>query len=365
MVADWPDRRLLDLFGIEVPILLAPMAGAGGPELALAAMAGGALGALPCALLTPEQVRAQVETLRERSAGPINLNFFCHKPIDPPDERGWLDALAPYYREYGVGPPAEPPPLRAPFSDAMCDVIEEVRPEVMSFHFGLPEQPLLDRVRATGAKVIASATTPAEARWLSARGVDAVIAQGFEAGGHAGRFLPSNPAAQMGLFALLPQVIDAVEVPVIAAGGIGDARGMAAALLMGAAGVQIGTAYLHCPESLIGAGHRAALASEAAERTLFTNLISGGLARGVPNRLVEELGPVSPAAPPFPHATAALAELRKAAEVQGRTDFTPLWAGQAARLGRTLGARELTEKLVAEAWELTGRRAERDGFSTQ
>jgi nitronate monooxygenase len=357
MVTGWPDRRLIDLFGIEAPILLAPMAGAGGVELAVAAMAGGALGSLPCAMLTPEQVREQVAAVRGRSQAPLNLNFFCHKPAPAPAQSRWLAALEPYYREYGVGLPAEPPPLRAPFSDAMCAIVEETRPELVSFHFGLPDAPLLDRVRASAAKIIASATTVAEARWLDARGVDAVIAQGFEAGGHAGRFLPADPAAQMGLFALLPQIVDAVAVPVIAAGGIADARGVTAAFALGAAGVQIGTAYLHCPESLIGPGHRAALTSEDAERTVFTNLISGGFARGVPNRLIEELGPVSPDAPPFPHATAALAELRKAAEARGRTDFTPLWSGQTARLARPIGAREFTQRLISEALALLTQRA--------
>jgi len=315
------------------------------------------LGSLPCASLSPDQARADVRIVRERAWGPINLNFFCHIPIDPPDESRWRTALAPYYREYGVGPPAVPPPPRAPFSEAMCEMVEETRPEIVSFHFGLPPEKLLDRVRMTGARVISSATTVAEARWLAARGIDAVIAQGFEAGGHAGRFLPADPAAQMGLFALLPQIVDAVAVPVIAAGGIADARGIAAAFTLGAAGVQIGTAYLHSPESLIGPGHRAALASEDAERTVFTNLISGGLARGVPNRLMTELGPVSPDAPPFPHATAALADLRKAAEAQGRTDFTPLWAGQAARLGQPLDAQELTRRLAAESLALLRPRA--------
>jgi nitronate monooxygenase len=349
MVAAWPDRRLLDLFGVDAPIVQAPMAGAGGVDLAMAAIAGGALGSLPCAMLTPDQARTQIRDVRERAGGPINLNFFCHVPIDQPDESRWLEALAPYYREYGVGPAAVPPPPRAPFSGAMCEVVEEARPEVVSFHFGLPAENLLDRVRAAGAKIIASATTVAEARWLAERGIDAMIAQGFEAGGHAGRFLPGDPAAQMGLFALLPQIVDAVPIPVIAAGGIADARGIAAAFMLGGAGVQIGTTYLHCPESLIGSGHRAALKGEGAERTVFTNLISGGLARGIANRLIEELGPVSPAAPPFPHATVALAELRKAAEAQGRTDFTPLWAGQAARLGRPIGAEELTRTLAGES----------------
>lgn len=337
-MSGWPDRRLIGLFGIDAPIVQAPMAAAGGADLAAAAIRGGGLGSLPCAMLTPDQARAEIRRVSDRTDGPINLNFFCHRATDAPDESRWLDALAPYYREYGVGLPAVPPPPRAPFSEAMCAVVEEVQPRVVSFHFGLPDRPLLDRVRATGARVISSATSVAEARWLAERGVDAVIAQGFEAGGHAGRFLPGDPAAQMGLFALLPQIVDAVPLPVIAAGGIVDARGIAAAFMLGAAGVQIGTAYLHCPESLIGPGHRAALNGADAERTVFTNLISGGLARGVPNRLIEELGPVSPDAPPFPHATAALAELRKAAEARGRTDFTPLWAGRprasASRWGR-------------------------------
>lgn len=345
----WPDTRLLDLFGIGTPIVQAPMAGAGGPDLAIAAIEGGALGSLPCALLTPERVHAEAGIVRRAAQGPLNLNFFCHRQPEPPDESRWRATLRPYYEEYGVGPPAEPPPLRAPFSEAMCAVVEEVRPEVVSFHFGLPETRLLKRVRSTGAKILSSATSIAEARWLYGCGVDAIIAQGFEAGGHAGRFLPADPAEQMGLFALLPQIVDAVDVPVIAAGGIADARGIAAAFMLGAAGVQIGTAYLRCPESLIGPGHRAALESEEAERTVFTNLISGGLARGVPNRLMRELGPVSDAAPPFPYASAALAELRKAAEARGDTVFTPLWSGQAARLGSSCPARQLTETLAGGA----------------
>ncbi|WP_157216041.1 NAD(P)H-dependent flavin oxidoreductase [Flavisphingomonas formosensis] len=348
----WRDRRLLDLFGLRVPIVQAPMAGSGGPDLAAEAIAGGALGSLPCALLTPERARADVGVVRQRASGPINLNFFCHRLPASNDDAAWRGVLAPYYAEYGVGAPAMPPPLRRPFSEEMCALVEEVRPEVVSFHFGLPDPALSDRVRASGARIIASATSLAEARILAERGCDAIIAQGWEAGGHAGRFLPADPAAQMGLFALLPQIADAVDVPVIAAGGIGDARGIAAALLLGASAVQIGTAYLKCPESLAGQAHRAALEGEGAERTVFTNLFSGGLARGIPNRLIEEVGPINAAAPPFPYASNALADLRRAAEAKGDMGFGPMWSGQAARLAPALPARELTEKLAAEALAL-------------
>ena len=239
----------------------------------------------------------------------------------------------------------------------MCEAVEAVRPELVSFHFGLPEEPLLDRVRAAGAKVIANATTVAEARWLAERGVDAIIAQGWEAGGHAGRFLGGRPEEQMGLFALLPQIADAVALPVIAAGGIADGRGIAAALMLGAAAVQIGTAYLHCPESLIAPAHRAALASEAAEHSVFTNLFSGGLARGLWTAPMEELGPVRAEAPPFPLATAALVPLARAAAERGEAGFRPMWAGQAARLGRPLPARELTERLARDALARLGAKA--------
>jgi nitronate monooxygenase len=331
------------------PVIQAPMAGAGGVDLAVAAIRGGGIGSLPCALLTPEQVIDQVAAARAASDGPLNLNFFCHRLSDAPDESAWHALLAPYYAEYGVGPPAEPPPRRRPFDAAMCAMVERVQPEIVSFHFGLPERGLLARVKAAGALILSSATSVAEARWLVAQGVDGVIAQGFEAGGHSGHFLPAPPGTETGLFALLPQIADAVDVPVIAAGGIAEERGIAAAFALGASAVQIGTAYLLCPESLASPAHRALLASEAAAETRFTNLISGGLARGLTNRLIDEIGPVHGAAPPFPHASAALAELRKAAEAQGRTDFSTLWSGQSARLARAMPAEELTRILTAKA----------------
>ncbi|HEX8262431.1 MAG TPA: nitronate monooxygenase [Allosphingosinicella sp.] len=347
--AGWPDRRFEALLGSRHPILLAPMAGAGGVELAAGAMEGGAVGSLPCAMLAPDEVLAQVGQVRARAAGPINLNFFCHAVPDRSDERPWRALLAPFRERLGVVAEPSGGPVRRPFDEAMCRVVEATRPELTSFHFGLPEEPLLDRVRASGAKVIASATTVAEARWLAERGVDAIIAQGWEAGGHAGRFLGGRPDEQMGLFALLPQVADSVGCPVIAAGGIADGRGIAAALTLGAAAVQIGSAYLHCPESLIAPAHRAALATEAAEHSVFTNLFSGGLARGLWTAPMSELGPIRPEAPAFPLAAAALAPLAVAAAEKGESGFRPMWAGQAARLGKPLPARDLTEALARDA----------------
>lgn len=344
MVA-WPDRRFLDLVGTEHPIVQAPMAGAGGVDLCVAAMQGGALGSLPCALLSPDQVRSQVTEVRSRTSGPINLNFFCHTMPAPTDDSAWRALLRPYYQEYGVEP-GNGGPLRLPFDANMCAIVEELRPEVVSFHFGLPEQALLDRVAATGAVILSTATTVEEALWLEQRGVDAIIAQGFEAGGHTGRFLGADPAEAIGLFALVPLLAAAVRVPISAAGAIANGRGVAAALTLGASAVQLGTAYLHSPEAAIGVSHRTGLADG---RTVFTNLLTGGLARGLRGRLIEDLGPVRPEAPPYPLASAALAPIRKAAEAQGEYGFGPRWAGQAAPLGQALPAAELTRKLAADA----------------
>lgn len=329
------------------------MAAAGGVELAVAAIRAGAVGSLPCAMLAPEQVLAQAAEVRSRAEGPLNLNFFCHRSSAPPDLEAWLALLRPFYDSYGIGPGEGAGPLRRPFDPAMAEAVDEVRPEMVSFHFGLPDDRLLARVKGTGAKVASSATTVAEARWLAARGVDMVIAQGWEAGGHAGRFL-SPPEEHLGLVALVPQVADATGLPVISAGGIADGRGLAAALLLGASAGQIGTAYLACPESLASPAHRAALASPRAERTVFTNLFTGGLARGLPTPPMDVLGPVREEAPPFPHATAGLVALAQAAQARGEEGFRPMWAGQGAPLARVLPADELTALIASEALALTG-----------
>jgi nitronate monooxygenase len=350
----WPNRRLIELFKIELPIVQAPVAGAMDWELAAEAAEAGALGSLPCAMLSADQVREQMGKIRARTKKPINLNFFCHTApeLNNAREARWRERLAPYYRELGIDPAAPlPSSNRAAFNASFCDVVEETTPEVVSFHFGLPEPDLVKRVKAAGALILSSATTAAEARWLEARGVDAVIAQGNEAGGHRGIFLTDDTATQAGTFALIPQVVDAVKLPVIAAGAITDARGIAAAFALGAAGVQIGTAYLWCPEARISAPHRAALASARDDGTALTNLMTGRPARGFVNRVMREIGPMSDVAPAFPLAAGALAPLRAKAEAQGSGDFSPMWAGQAASLGRALPAGELTRRLAAEALE--------------
>jgi nitronate monooxygenase len=347
----WPDRRLLDLFKIDVPIVQAPMAGAMDADLVIAACEGGALGSLPCAMLSVDKAREQVSIIRQRVSAPVNMNFFCHTAVeaDPAREAGWRKRLTDYYKELGLDPGMDIQAAnRAPFDAAMCELVEELKPEVVSFHFGLPDKALLKRVKTAGSIVIASATIVKEAVWLEQNGADAIIAQGAEAGGHRGMFLTESIAGQPGTMSLVPQVVDAVRIPVIAAGGIADGRGIAAAFALGAVGVQIGTAYLQTPESRVSAPGRAALAAAADDSTVITNVMTGRPARGVVNRVMREIGPVSPDAPAFPHAATALAPLKAAAEKLGRTDFTNLWAGQSAALSRPTGAAELTRALAAE-----------------
>lgn len=348
----WPNRRLLDLFGIELPIVQAPMAGANGSALAAAVCEAGGLGSLPCAMLDSDKFRAEVGVIRQRSSGPLNVNFFCNTPPapDPAKAARWKARLSEYYAEFGIDPDVEVPTVnRAPFDAEMCGIVEDIRPEVVSFHYGLPDKALLERVKGAGCKVISSATTVAEAEWLEARGCDAIIAQGYEAGGHRGIFLNQDVFAQAGTMALAPQVVDAVDVPVIAAGGIGDGRGIAAAFALGASGVQIGTAYLFTPESLISDLHRDALRNVRDDQTALTNVFSGRPARGVLNRVMREVGPLATEAPAFPTAGGALGPLKAAAEAAGSGDFTSLWSGQSAPLGREMSAADLTRALVEEA----------------
>ncbi|WP_313201905.1 nitronate monooxygenase [Pseudomonas sp.] len=352
-MSTWPDRRILDLLGIELPILQAPMAGATGSAMAIAVARAGGLGALPCAMLTGEQVRSEIEAFRMACPGqPLNLNFFCHQPPAPDPERDarWKQALKAYYAEVGADFDAPTPVSnRAPFDEQSCLLVEQLRPEVVSFHFGLPHSALLQRVKATGAKVLSSATTVEEAQWLEANGCDAIIAMGYEAGGHRGMFLSDDLTSQIGTFALVPQIADAVRLPVIAAGGIGDHRGLVAALALGASAVQIGTAYLFCPEAKVSPAHRRALDTAAASDTALTNLFTGRPARGINNRIMRELGPMSELAPRFPLAGGALIPLRAITDAQGNSDFSNLWSGQALRLGRHMPAEQLTRQIADKA----------------
>jgi nitronate monooxygenase len=355
----WPDDRILKLFAIELPILQAPMAGASGSAMAIAVGNAGGLASLPCAMLSPQQIREEVALIRQHSKAPLNLNFFCHQtPADDPERLDrWKTALKPYYDELGADFEAPSPvSSRAPFDLASCELVEALKPEVVSFHFGLPDPALLARVKATGAKIISSATTVQEAVWLEGRGCDAIIAMGYEAGGHRGMFLSDDLTTQVGTMALVPQIVDAVKVPVIAAGGIADGRGIAAAFMLGAAAVQVGTAYLFCAQAKVSAPHHRALRVATDSQTALTNIFTGRPARGIVNRIMRELGPISDVAPAFPLAGGALMPLRAIAEPDGNGDFMNLWAGQALGIRHEDSAEVLTRRLADQALEkLAGR----------
>ncbi len=327
----------------------APMAGVQGSALAIAVSNAGGLGSLPCAMLGPDTLRRELETIEAKTSKPYNVNFFCHVQPAPNAEREarWREALSPYFEEFGIDATVIPAgPGRSPFSDEAAEVLSGFKPAVVSFHFGLPPEHLLTRVRSWGSKILSSATTVEEARWLEARGADAIIAQGLEAGGHRGHFLSEDLTGQLGTLALVPQIADAVKIPVIASGGIADSRGVSATLALGAAGVQVGTAYLLCPEATTSAVHRVALKSDAAAVTALTNLFSGRPARGIVNRLMRELGPMSSLPPIFPLAASAVAPLRAKAESQGNGGFSPLWAGQNVKGCKEVPAAVMTRELA-------------------
>lgn len=326
------------------------MAGAADAKLAIAVSKAGGLGSIACPMLSAEQIRKEVQAFREACPGKnLNLNFFCHaeETLTPEQEARWKKTLKPYYDEFHINDnESVTVPQRKPFNDESCTLMEELKPEVISFHFGLPPENLLKRVKAIGCKIISSATTVEEARWLEAKGCDAIIAQGFEAGGHRGTFLRQGISTQIGTFALVPLIVNAVKVPVIAAGGISDGRGMAAALILGASYVQIGTAYLFTHEATISPLHQKALLSKRVEETALTNIFSGKPARSIMNRIMNDIGPMSSDAPPFPNAGKALAPLKAAS---GSDEFISLWSGQAAGLMKEIiSAEELTHNILKE-----------------
>jgi nitronate monooxygenase len=354
----WPDSRLIDLLGIDHPIVQAPMAGFVSPAMVVAVSEAGGLGSI--AMATPESLRTELQVVRQGTGRSFSVNFFTHRQPEPDAarEQRWRQRLAPFYREFGLPADAGAGPVRlAPFDAALCDVVLEFKPKVASFHFGLPEAGLVKRLKDERIAIVSSATTAAEARWLEGEGADAVIAQGAEAGGHRGMFLVDDIARQAGTMALVPQVVDAVKVPVIAAGGIGDGRGIAAALALGAAGVQMGTAFLLTPEARTPALHRAALKQADDGSTTLTNLFTGRPARAIVNRYIEEVGPMNADAPQFPLAAGASGPLRAASEAKGSSDFMPLWSGQAPSLAREMPAGDLIALLTRET-EAALRRAQ-------
>lgn len=338
---------IAELFSIDLPIVQAPMSGSQGSALAIAVSNAGGLGSLGAQGMPPAALQKELAAIAAATSKPFNVNFFVHEEprFDPARDAAWRKVLAPYYGELGVDPATiKPAAPRQRFDASVLDVLGQFRPRVVSFHFGLPDHQLLSRLKSWGAKIISSATTAEEARYLESHGADAVIAQGLEAGGHRGMFLTDELSTQVGTLALVRQCVRAVRVPVIAAGGIGDAESVAAAMALGAAGVQAGTAYLLCPEATTSAPHRAAL-EDIDQPTAVTNLFSGRPGRAVVNKLMREAGPVNAAAPQFPLAGAAIAPLRVKAEAAGRRDFTAAWSGQNRRV-HAMPAAALTRDLA-------------------
>jgi nitronate monooxygenase len=339
---------LTELLGLEHAVIQAPMAGAATPELAAAVSGAGALGSLGSAALAPDELVGQARAVRDATDRPFNVNFFCHRPpeLDDSDAARARERFGALCREFGLGQPPEPfvPPIA--FDGERLAALLEIRPAVASFHFGLPEEGALEAIRGAGCRVLSSATTVAEAEQLAERGADGVIAQGAEAGGHRGSFLVAGDDGPVGTLALVPQVVDAIDVPVIAAGGIGDGRGLAAALALGAGGAQIGTAFLVCPEAAIHPLHRAALRSARAEATTITRAFSGRPARALRNRAVKEAGddPL-----PYPAQMSMSGPLGAAAAERGSGEFLAMWAGQGAPLVREMPAAQLVDRIVSDA----------------
>ena len=335
---------------MKLPIIQAPMAGVQDSALAIAVSNAGGLGSLPCGMLSLDDLKTQLEAIKTHTCkNAVNLNFFCHQPptVDAAREARWRGLLQPYFTEYGIDTDTiKAGQGREPFNHEVADIVEVYRPAVVSFHYGLPDADLLARVKSWGSTVLASATTVAEALWLEANGADVIVAQGLEAGGHRGMFLSTDLTTQIGTFALLPQIIQQVNIPVIAAGGICDAKGVAAVLSLGAVAAMVGTAYMLCPEANTSAVHREALSSQGARHTAITNLFSGRPARGIVNRVMRDIGPLNPVAPEFPLASVAITALRQKAEAAGSVDFSPLWCGQNTTGCKAIGAAQLTRELA-------------------
>lgn len=345
----WPDRRLADLLRIDLPILQAPMAGAATPKLAAAVSDAGGLGALGSAEMTLDQLRAAATELRARTNRPFNLNFFVGDApaTDPAVLARTRDRLRPWYHRLGLGePPATLPDLGPSFDAERLTLLLELRPSVVSFHFGLPEPQAIRALQAAGILILCTATTVAEAVTLEAAGIDAIIAQGYEAGGHRGAHQPTAPAQGVGTMALVPQIVDAVRLPVIAAGGIGDGRGIAAAFALGAAGVQMGTAFLSCPEAGTDAPRRALLTHATETDTMVTDAVSGRAARAYRSAYAEAMEESRMSLPAFRQMYGLTDPLLDA----GQDEIASFHLyGQAARLNRALPAADLVRCLVGEA----------------
>ena len=345
----WPRKDLIELLGIAHPIIQAPMAGSTTPAIVAAVSNAGGLGSLGCARDTGQSLRQRAGEIRRATNKPYNLNFFVHKnpPPDPDGVARMARRLKPYYDELGLGEAPEPKQIYPDFDDGIVDALLELRPPIVSFHYGMPDADAVAALKNVGSVIISSATTAEEARWLEDAGADAIIAQGYEAGGHRGTREPSTDTG-LGGIALIPQVADAVKVPVIAAGGIADGRGIAAAFALGASGVQMGTAFLSAPESGINPLYRNALLRGAAMGTALTRTISGRMARGLRNRFIEEMRASEDESLAFPLQYGLTGPLQVASAKKGSDEMLAMWAGQSVALNRAMPAGELLETLVEE-----------------
>lgn len=352
-----PDTRLLRALGVRIPIIQAPMAGISTPALVAAVSNAGALGSLGVGASTAQQAREQIVATRALTSKPFNVNVFCHQPAhsDPLREAVWLAHLQPLFAEFGAEPPAALKEIYRSFADdeALLQVLIEERPAVVSFHFGLPPTEWIDALHHAGIVLLGCATTPHEAMLIEQAGLDAIVAQGAEAGGHRGIFDPGQDA-MIGTLALVRLIAKQSTLPVIAAGGIMDGQGIASALLLGASAVQMGTAFVLSAESGADAAYRHALTSQRAHQTRVTAAISGRPARGLINRMHTDVGsPDAPALPDYPIAYDAAKALNAAARARGNTDFAVQWAGQGAPMARALPAAELVATLAREFVEAT------------
>ena len=348
----------------SIRLIQAPMAGSQNNRLAAAVLLAGGLGSIPAAMLTSEQLQTELSAFEDAIAAltdiplqwggclPVNVNFFCHTPPTEQlkKEAAWRQQLTSLYQAHGIDPQSVGSGLgRAPFSEESLKLMGQFKPAVVSFHFGLPKTEWVQQLKSWGLQIWSSATTVQEAQWLEQQGVDAIIAQGLEAGGHRGMFLTEDLSTQIGTLSLLPQLAKAVRLPIIAAGGISSPAAVRAAKTLGASAVQVGTAFLTSHEATTSALHRQALMSDAAKHTALTNLFSGRPARGIVNKFMRDFGPLNPEAPAFPLATSAVAPLRAAAEANGQSDYSPLWSGQNASDCEALPAADIAHKLL-QGW---------------
>lgn len=336
----------------ELAIIQAPMAGVQNAKLAVAVCEAGGLGSLPCAMLSAELLKSELDYLSQHTDKPYNLNFFCHQTPDYTlaQQTAWHNLLTPYFDEFAVDVSQfTRNASRQPINQQIIDIIAPYTPAAVSFHFGLPSREIVSQIKAWGGTVLSSATTLDEARWLQANGADAVIAQGIEAGGHRGHFLSMDLSLQPTTAQLVRECVE-LDIPVIAAGGICTAEDVAQYQALGVAAVQVGSAYLLCEEATTSALHREVLKTVAPDSTELTTLFSGRPARGISNRVMQELGVMPEQAPPFPYASIAMTALRAKAEAKGDSGFSPLWCGERFIVREGINAQQIT-RLLMQGWQ--------------